>query len=86
MGKMLFRRKIESELLRWIDDAKGQRSGPGSTLMVATNNELNSNARVMAENNQVNSFERSSFEEFLFNNALFFSEIQQAENEWYGQI
>ncbi|MCP4345512.1 MAG: DEAD/DEAH box helicase family protein [Desulfobacterales bacterium] len=56
------------------------------SLMVATNNELNSNARVMAENNKVSSFIRSDFEEFLSKNDLYYSEIRQIENERYAQI
>ncbi len=64
----------------------GQKYKKKFSLMVATNNELNSNARVMAENNRVNSFDRSDIEEFLFNNSMFFSEIQQTENERYAQI
>jgi SNF2 family DNA or RNA helicase len=56
------------------------------SLLVATNNELNSNALLIAENNQVQKFDRSDLQKFFSTNQLFFSEIREIENERCMQI
>ena len=60
--------------------------GKDFSLMVATNQQLNHNASVIAEGNKVEAFVRSDFKNFLSNSNVLLSEIRIIENNRLQQI
>jgi len=80
---------INDKAIGEVLKAKGyyeSKYGKGFSLAVASNSVFNSNALIMAENNNIREFDRSDIQKFVSAHPLYFSEIRQAEKERYTQI